>query len=52
MEYYFYSNNDPNCEPIYSCKAEDVFIAIGYFKILKALNTEDFLKLYSIGIKE
>ena len=51
MDYYFYSTSDSSCEPIYTYKAEDISSALRYFTTLKAMSTEDFLKLYSIGIK-
>jgi hypothetical protein len=50
-DYYFYSHLDPNKEPIGVCRAGGLGIATYYFASMKGMNTEDFLKLYSISIK-
>lgn len=50
-DYYFYANNDAFREPIGTCAAGTLGIAIYYFASMKALNIEDFLKLYSVGVK-
>jgi len=50
-DYYFYANNDAFREPIGACSAGTLGIAIYYFASMKALDTEEFLKLYSVGIK-
>ena len=50
-DYYFYSHLDPNKEPIGTCRAGGLGIATYYFASMKGMNTEDFLKLYSISIK-
>jgi hypothetical protein len=49
--YYFYSHLDPNKEPIGTCTAGTLGIATYYFASMKSMNVEDFLKLYSISIK-
>ena len=49
--YYFYSHLDPNKEPIGTCRAGTLGIATYYFASMKSMNVEDFLKLYSISIK-
>lgn len=50
-DYYFYANNNAFREPIGTCSAGTLGIAIYYFASMKALSTEEFLKLYSVGIK-
>jgi hypothetical protein len=50
-DYYFYSHLDPNREPIGTCRAGTLGIATYYFASMKGMNTESFLKLYSISIK-
>jgi len=49
--YYFYSHLDPDKEPIGSCRAGTLGIATYYFASMKNMGVEDFLKLYSISIK-
>jgi len=49
--YYFYSHLDPNKEPIGTCRADTLGIATYYFASMKSMGVEDFLKLYSISIK-
>jgi hypothetical protein len=51
MIYYFYTTSDPTKEAIYSYKANDLTQALEYFTTLKAMSMEDFLTIYSIGIK-
>jgi hypothetical protein len=51
QDYYFYSNNDAFREQIGTCTAGTLGIAIYYFASMKALSTEEFLKLYSVSIK-
>jgi hypothetical protein len=50
-DYYFYSNIDYNCEPLGECRAGTLGIATYYFASMKRLTTEEFLKIYSVGIK-
>jgi hypothetical protein len=50
-DYYFYANNDAFREPIGICSAGTLGIAIYYFASMKALTTEEFLNLYSVGVK-
>jgi hypothetical protein len=50
-DYYFYANNDAFREPIGTCSAGTLGIAIYYFASMKALTTEEFLNLYSVGVK-
>jgi hypothetical protein len=50
-DYYFYANNDAFREPIGICTAGTLGIAVIHFASMKALNTEEFLKIYSVGIK-
>jgi len=50
-DYYFYANNDAFREPIGICTAGTLGIALIHFASMKALDTEEFLKLYSIGVK-
>lgn len=49
--YYFYSHLDPNKESIGTCIAGTLGIATYYFASMKGMTTEEFLKLYSISIK-
>ena len=49
--YYFYSHLDPNKEPIGTCRAGTLGIATYYFASMKSMNVEEFLKIYSISIK-
>ena len=49
--YYFYSHLDPNKEPIGTCIAGTLGIATYYFASMKSMDIKDFLKLYSISIK-
>ena len=51
-DYYFYSNVDSNCEPLGECRAGTLGIAIYYFASMKRLTMEEFLKIYSVGIKK
>jgi hypothetical protein len=51
QDYYFYANNDAFREPIGTCTAGTMGIAIYYFASMKALSTEEFLQIYSVGIK-
>ena len=51
-DYYFYANNDAFREPIGTCTAGTLGIAIIHFAAMKAMNTEDFLSIYSVGIKK
>jgi hypothetical protein len=51
QDYYFYANNDVFRESIGTCSAGTLGIAIYYFASMKALNIEEFLKLYSVGVK-
>jgi hypothetical protein len=51
QDYYFYANNDAFREPIGTCTAGTIGIAIYCFASMKALSTEEFLKIYSVGIK-
>ena len=50
-DYYFYANNDAFREPIGTCTAGTLGIAVIHFASMKAMSTEDFLKIYSVGIK-
>ena len=50
-DYYFYANNDMFREPIGTCTAGTLGIAVIHFASMKAMSTEDFLKIYSVGIK-
>jgi len=50
-DYYFYANNDAFREPIGTCTAGTLGIAVIHFSSMKALSTEEFLKIYSVGIK-
>ena len=51
-DYYFYANNDAFREPIGTCMAGTLGIAVTHFASMKSLNIEEFLKLYSVGIKK
>jgi hypothetical protein len=51
-DYYFYSNVDSNCEPLGECRAGTLGIAIYYFASMKRLTMEEFLKIYSVGVKK
>ena len=51
-DYYFYANNDAFREPIGTCTAGTIGIAVIHFASMKAMNTEDFLSIYSVGIKK
>jgi hypothetical protein len=50
-DYYFYSNLDHNKEPIGTCRAGTLGIATYYFASVKSMTIEEFLKIYSISIK-
>ncbi len=50
-DYYFYSHLDPNREPIGTCQAGTLGIATYYFASMKSMSVEEFLKIYSISIK-
>ena len=50
-EYYFYANNDAFREPIGTCVAGTLGIAVTHFSSMKSLSTQNFLTLYSVGIK-
>jgi hypothetical protein len=50
-EYYFYSNIDPFKEAIGTCTAGTMGIAIYHFASMKAMEAEEFLKIYSIGLR-
>lgn len=49
--YYFYSHLDADKEPIGTCRAGGLGIAAYYFASMKNMPTEDFLKIYSISVK-
>ena len=51
QNYYFYANNDAFREPIGSCTAGTLGIAVIHFAAMKALSEEQFLQLYSVGVK-
>ena len=50
-DYYFYANNDAFREPIGTCTAGTLGIAVIHFASMKAMSTEQFLKIYSVGLK-
>jgi len=50
-DYYFYSNIDHKREPLGECRAGNLGIATYCFASMKRLTTEEFLKIYSVGIK-
>jgi hypothetical protein len=50
--YYFYSHLDSNKEAISTCRAGTLGIAAYYFASMKNMPVEDFLKIYSIGVKD
>lgn len=50
-DYYFYSNTDVYKEPIGTCTAGTIGIAVMHFASMKAMSTENFIKLYSVGVK-
>lgn len=52
QDYYFYANNDTFRESIGTCTAGTLGIAVIHFASMKALSQEEFLKLYSVGIKK
>lgn len=52
QDYYFYSNNDAFREPIGTCTAGTLGIAVIHFAAMKAMSTEDFLSIYSVGLKK
>jgi hypothetical protein len=51
-DYYFYANNDAFREPIGTCTAGTLGIAVIHFAAMKAMSTEDFLSIYSVGLKK
>ena len=51
-DYYFYANNDAFREPIGTCTAGTLGIAVIHFAAMNAMNTEDFLQIYSVGLKK
>lgn len=50
-DYYFYSNIDHKREPLGECRAGNLGIATYCFASMKRLTTEEFLKIYSVGVK-
>ena len=50
-DYYFYSNIDHKHEPLGECRAGNLGIATYCFASMKRLTTEEFLKIYSVGVK-
>jgi len=52
QDYYFYANNDAFREPIGTCTAGTLGIAVMHFASMKAMSTEDFLSIYSVGLKK
>jgi len=52
QDYYFYANNDAFREPIGTCTAGTLGIAVIHFASMKALSTEEFLQIYSVGLKK
>jgi NO-binding membrane sensor protein with MHYT domain len=52
QDYYFYSNSDAFREPIGTCTAGTLGIAVIHFAAMKAMSTEDFLSIYSVGLKK
>lgn len=52
QDYYFYANNDAFREPIGTCTAGTLGIAVIHFAAMKAMSTEDFLSIYSVGLKK
>ena len=51
-DYYFYANNDAFRESIGTCTAGTLGIAVIHFASMKALSQEEFLQIYSVGIKK
>jgi hypothetical protein len=51
-DYYFYANNDAFREPIGTCTAGTLGIAVTHFASMKSLSTEQFLQIYSVGLKK
>ena len=51
-DYYFYANNDAFREPIGTCTAGTLGIAVVHFASMKALPQEEFLQIYSVGLKK
>jgi hypothetical protein len=52
QDYYFYANNDAFREPIGTCTAGTLGIAVIHFASMKALSQEEFLQIYSVGLKK
>ena len=50
-DYYFYSNTDAFREAIGTCTAGTLGIAVTHFASMKSLSVEQFLQIYSVGIK-
>ena len=51
-DYYFYANNDAFRESIGTCTAGTLGIAVIHFASMKALSQEEFLQIYSVGLKK
>jgi hypothetical protein len=51
MIYYFYNNIDKKKEPVNQVEAPNIETALSYFAKVKNLPESEFLKIYSIGIK-
>ncbi len=51
MIYYFYSKKDKTKEAINQVEATSLDIALDYFSKVKNLTKDEFLEIYTIGIK-
>ena len=51
MIYYFYITTDKTKEAVNQVEAASLDIALDYFSKVKNLNKDEFLEIYTIGIK-
>jgi len=50
-KYYFYAHVDPNKEALGVCQTDDIGKAVTYFASIKNIPLIEFLKIYTVGVK-
>jgi len=50
-KYYYYAHVDPNKEMLGTINTDSMGNAVLYFTALKNMDTQEFLKIYGIGVK-
>jgi hypothetical protein len=50
-KYYYYAHVDPNKEALDTITADDMGNVVLYFSAVKNMDTQEFLKIYGIGVK-